>query len=259
MRYLNVGSGSSGNSTIIYTADTTIIIDCGVSKKRIVDCLHTIGKDLTDVDALLITHRHEDHTKYLKALAPVLAARTYSGDDFNIEEDYRKSNTLLPFQRLTIRGLEITALPISHDVPNSMGYLLKEMKTGTRLMYMTDTGYIPFKDLGYCKDCEYYLLESNHDPEMLMRSDRNNWLKMRIIGDRGHLSNEQSAHYLTMIVGPHTKEIALAHLSRDCNTPQIATKTFHDVFLAQFGQVPPVILKTLDAKTPTSGGDTINR
>ena len=257
MRYLNVGSGSTGNSTIIYTAQATILIDCGVSRKRVVDCLQSIGRSLDDVNALLITHRHKDHTAHIDSFA-ALKERIYSGDAGVIDKQYQSTNVLKSFQRIEIAGLAITALPTSHDAPDSMGYLLEDLANGRRLMYMTDTGYIPFKDLDYCHDCDFYLLESNHDPETLMRSDRNNWLKMRILSDKGHLSNQQCAHYLTLMVGKRTKEVALAHLSHECNTPQMARDTFKDAFIAQFGKVPDLTLKTLDAKTPVGGGDTIN-
>lgn len=257
MRYINVGSGSKGNSTIIYTSDTTVLIDLGVSKKRVVECLKTIGRTLDDVDGVLITHRHKDHTAHIDSFES-LFPHLYSGDSGVIAEEYRESNTLSPFQEMTLKGLRITALPTSHDAPDSMGYVLEELSTGRRLMYMTDTGFIPFRDLDSCRDCDYYILESNHDPEMLMRSDRNNWLKMRIIGDQGHLSNQQCSHYLSMVVGKDTKEIALAHLSEECNTPELAVETFREVMSAQTGKVPDLILKTLRQKEPTSGGDISN-
>ena len=257
MRYLNVGSGSKGNSTIIYTADTTVLIDTGISKKRVVECLRSIGRCLEDIDAVLITHRHKDHTAHIDSFE-ILFDRFYSGDGGVIQEEYRGTNVLVPFQTFEVKGLEITALPTSHDAPDSMGYVLEEISTGRRLMYMTDTGFIPFRDLDYCRDCDFYLLESNHDPEMLMRSDRDNWLKMRILGDEGHLSNQQCSHYLSMIVGGNTKEIALAHLSEECNTESLAIETFRRVMAAQLGSVPDVILKTLKQKEPTSGGDTVN-
>lgn len=254
MRYLNVGSGSKGNSTLIYTSSTLILIDCGLTKKRVVNCLTTLGKSIDDIDAMFITHRHSDHTAHITSFK-VLSDRTYSGDAGMVDNP---AQVMRPFSQVTIKDLKVTALPTSHDAPDSMGYLLEDVKTGERMMYMTDTGYIPYKDLSWCQNCDFYLLESNHDPEMLMRSDRSNWLKMRILGDKGHLSNEQSSHYLSLMVGKKTREVALAHLSGECNTPQKALDTFNEVFLAQFGEVPSLTLKTLKQDEPTAGGDPVN-
>ena len=257
MRYLNVGSGSKGNSTIVYTAHTAILIDCGLSKKRVTDCLKTIGLNLEDLAALLITHRHSDHAGHLDSFN-CLKDRTYSGDAFVVDQAYRSTNVIGAFQKISIGDFDITALPTSHDVPDSMGYLIEDRAKNERMMYMTDTGYIPSKDLDCCVDCDFYLLESNYDPETLLRSDRDNRLKMRILGDKGHLSNQQCSHYLSEMVGPHTREVALAHLSEECNTPEMAVDTFKALFKAQFDKVPDLILKTLKQKEPTSGGDTVN-
>lgn len=256
MRYLNIGSGSKGNSTLVYTSETLILIDCGLTRKRVVNGLNTIGKSLDDIDAMFITHRHTDHTGH-KASFSCLDDRTYSGDKGMVDSNY-SDHVMPPFSSVQIKEVRVTALPTSHDAPDSMGYLLEDTKTGERMMYMTDTGYIPYKDLNYCTNCDFYLLESNHDPEMLMRSDRTNWLKMRILGDHGHLSNEQCSHYLTMMIGKKTREIALAHLSGECNTPKIAVETFREACIAQFGAVPELTLKTLKQDETTSGGDLVN-
>lgn len=257
MRYINVGSGSSGNSTIIYNADTTILIDCGVSRKRIFECLKTIGRNFEDVDALLITHLHQDHIGHMDSLKPELALKTYGGEKEILDPRIADTHVLQPFQDFAIKSFWIKALPTSHDTPHPLGYLIKDLNNKTTLLYMTDTGYVPFKDINLAKDLTYYILESNHNPEMLMKSDRNNWLKMRILGDHGHLSNEQSSHSLSLMIGKDTKEVALAHLSHECNTPELAINTFHSVMKAQLGYIPNVILKVLDPKKPTSGGDLV--
>lgn len=254
MRYINVGSGSKGNSTIIYNEHTLIVIDCGLSKKRVEEALRSVSKSFADINALLITHRHSDHTADIKAFRS-LDKMMFSGDEGLLDGDFRASNHLIPFQKFLSNSLAIEALPTSHDAPEPMGYLLTDMENGERMLYMTDTGYVPERDLYEAKDCDFYILESNHDPEMLMESDRSNWLKMRILGDKGHLSNEQSSHYLSMMIGPHTKEIAFAHLSEECNTPELALSTFTDVMVAQFGAKPNLIVKALKQREATGGGD----
>lgn len=254
MKYINVGSGSKGNSTLVYDDDTTILIDCGVSKKRVLDCLHTISRDLSFIDAIFLTHSHSDHAAHLDSY-DALAERIYSGDEGLIEKKYRETNTLKEFQQIKIKSFIVQALPTSHDAPDSMGYLIKENKRKETLLYMTDTGYIPEKDLDYMKDCTYYLIESNHDPRMLMQSNRTNYLKMRILGSQGHLSNEQCSHYLSLIVGKNTREIAFAHLSEECNTPSKVLSCFNDMMRIQTGSIPKIKIQTMKQKDPTFGGD----
>lgn len=255
MKFINVGSGSKGNSTLIYSKNTTILVDCGVTKKRVVDCLKSISRSFESIDAIFITHRHSDHAAHLSSY-DCFASTTYSGDEGVIAQQYKKTNVLNPFQEIEIGDFVVRALPTSHDAPDSMGYLFKEINNDETLLYMTDTGFIPERDLNYMKNCDFYLIESNHDPRMLMNSTRSNYLKMRIIGDHGHLSNEQCSHYLSMIIGDKTKEIDFAHLSEECNTPKLAINVFHDVMRIQCGEVPSnITIKTFNQKEPTSGGD----
>lgn len=255
MRYINVGSGSSGNSTIIYNKNTTLIIDCGVSKKRITDCLKSISKNLDDVSAMLITHLHKDHTASLEMLSKDLCEKTYGGEKEILNQDMLDKLLLHPFENFVINTFSIIALPTSHDTPHPLGYVIKDLENNTTLLYMTDTGYVPMKDIKYASNLTYYILESNHDPEMLMKSDRNNWLKKRIISMKGHLSNEQSSNSLANMIGPNTKEVALAHLSHECNTKELAISMFEKTMRERLSYVPNITLKVLDPKEVTSGGD----
>lgn len=254
MKYINVGSGSKGNSTIVYDEATTVLIDCGVSKKRVVECLNRIGRDASFLDAVFLTHRHSDHAAHLESYSS-LHQSIYAGDPFLLGEAEKEENRLSPFQEIAVKNLSVIALPTAHDAPDSMGYLFQERDREEKLLYMTDTGFVPERDLPYMKDCDYYLIESNHDPKMLLDSARSNYLKMRILGTRGHMSNEQCSHYLSLLVGKKTKEIAFAHLSEECNRPEIAVRVFQEIMLAQTGEVPDVVLKTLRQREPTEGGD----
>lgn len=255
MKYINVGSGSKGNSTIIYNKNTTILIDVGVTRKRVTDCLNSIGRSLDSIDAIFITHRHSDHCAHMSKYEQLYSV-VYSGDEGVIDEPYKKSNTLAPFQEIRIKDMVIRALPTSHDAPDSMGYVIHEDETGENMLYMTDTGFIPEKDLSYMTNCDFYLIESNHDPRMLMTSDRTNYLKMRILGDKGHISNEQCSHYLSLVIGNKTREIGFAHMSEECNTQKLIIDTFQSMMRIQTGSIPNIILKIFSQKEPTSGGDT---
>ena len=138
---------------------------------------------------------------------------------------YKKTNVLNPFQEIKIGDFIIRALPTSHDAPDSMGYLFKEINNDETLLYMTDTGFIPERDLNYMKNCDFYLIESNHDPRMLMNSTRSNYLKMRIIGDHGHLSNDDCASALIKLYQTGVHRAILGHLSGENNMEALALET----------------------------------
>ena len=95
MKFINVGSGSKGNSTLIYSKNTTILVDCGVTKKRVVDCLKSISRSFESIDAIFITHRHSDHAAHLSSY-DCFASATYSGDEGIIAQQYKKTNVLNP-------------------------------------------------------------------------------------------------------------------------------------------------------------------
>jgi phosphoribosyl 1,2-cyclic phosphodiesterase len=123
------------------------------------------------------------------------------------------------------------------------------------LVYLTDTGFVPEKDFPYLKDKSYYIFESNHDPKMLYESKRPDYLIRRIISDTGHLSNTDSAYYLSNLIGNQTKEVVLAHLSDECNTPELARITYESVMQTQLGYLPDVLLKIASDAKETKGGD----
>ncbi|MBP5694230.1 MAG: hypothetical protein J6X03_02095 [Bacilli bacterium] len=122
----------------------------------------------------------------------------------------------------------MTPLKTSHDAINPCGFLIEN--DGEKLIYMTDTGTIPKKSLKYMVNADYYFIESNHDLDMLNNSGRPRFLINRIAGSYGHLSNEDSAYYMSGLVGPKTKKIILAHLSEECNTEELALKTYKYIF-----------------------------
>lgn len=218
MRFSIVGSGSKGNACLIYNKDTLIQIDMGLPLKSLKKELDHLGKTVNDIQALFITHEHTDHI----AGIPLYHDRVdlYAG-----EGTYASANPVEPFIPLEVGSMSIVPFPTSHDATNPMGYLIEE--EGCRLGYVTDTGYLSDEALALIKDCDYYYFESNHDLKMLMDSARPAVLKKRIHSKHGHLSNIDSAIYMAELIGPRTKAIYLAHLSEECNTPEIALSSYH--------------------------------
>ena len=220
--FVVVGSGSKGNATLLFDEETLIQIDMGLPMRRITAALESIKKNKSDLQGILITHEHTDHIQNLsmyKGKVPIYASKG-TIDYFDHE--------VVPFDSFEIGTLSVIPFMTSHDAANPVGYVIISGKT--KLVYLTDSGYVPEESLDYLKDADYYIMESNHDLKMLMKSNRPAVLKRRIKGDEGHLSNVDSAIYLSELVGPKTKEIYLAHLSEECNLPELALEAYRKTF-----------------------------
>ena len=220
--FVVVGSGSKGNATLLFDEETLIQIDMGLPMRRITAALESIKKNKSDLQGILITHEHTDHIKNLsmyKGKVPIYASKG-TIDYFDHE--------VVPFDSFEIGTLSVIPFMTSHDAANPVGYVIISGKT--KLVYLTDSGYVPEESLDYLKDADYYIMESNHDLKMLMKSNRPAVLKRRIKGDEGHLSNVDSAIYLSELVGPKTQEIYLARLSEECNLPELALEAYRKTF-----------------------------
>jgi phosphoribosyl 1,2-cyclic phosphodiesterase len=258
IRYAVLSSGSAGNSTLVCSDKTQILIDCGINKKTLCARLGMVDSSIEEVDRLLITHSHSDHIsgvrfipteKWMSSSHVADAALKDMKDEKKTLDD---SQYFFPYQEFKIGSLSITPLPLSHDAPNTVGFLFKDKDES--LVYITDTGYIKDKVMNLIGNADYYIFESNHDTKMLYESDRSVYLIRRIHSDIGHLDNVASATYLSSLLGKKTKEVTLAHLSEECNKPEIALETFNTVMLAQLGYVPDVLLRCASIENILTGG-----
>ncbi|MFA6624990.1 MAG: MBL fold metallo-hydrolase [Bacilli bacterium] len=251
MEFNVISSGSKGNATIVISQGQVILIDFGISKKRISDALSEYGFSFDDLSAVFITHSHSDHCKEVKK-APIekLFASTMALP--SLDQTIPKDHILKNYATIRNGVFSITVLPLSHDAKNTVGFLIDDGRE--KLCYVTDTGFVPEKDFPYLTDLDYYIFESNHDPKMLYESKRPDYLIRRIISDKGHLSNIDSSYYLTTLIGPKTKEIVLAHLSDECNTPELALKAFDEVFMTQMGCLPECKVEIASEFHETRGG-----
>lgn len=211
MQYVSLCSGSKGNCSIIRYRNTILMVDCGASQKYIKNRLMELNLSMDQIDAVLITHDHSDHVRSIKLCQNIPCFGCAPMGELT---------QIKPMQKIRIKDIEVTPMPLSHDAVNTVGYLFEADQK--KLVYMTDTGYVPKRLLPLIQNAEYYFIESNHDIEMLMKTTRPQHIKARIYGDRGHLCNDDCAAVLRQIVGPSTKEIILAHLSEEANTPILA-------------------------------------
>lgn len=215
MRYINFCSGSKGNCTLIESGETRLIVDCGSTKAYLSHSLHNWGIHLSTVDALLITHSHGDHIAQLKMFDSV--EQCYSPVKLKNRSNI---NTPMPYVPFMIKDIQVTPIVLSHDSGLTYGYVFEHNQE--RLVYITDTGYLKESDFSFIQNADYYIFESNHDVDLLMNTTRPYPTKARILSDNGHLSNQDSAAILASVIGPQTKEIVLAHLSEEANTPELA-------------------------------------
>ncbi|MCD8204314.1 MAG: MBL fold metallo-hydrolase [Coprobacillus sp.] len=247
MLFSLIASGSKGNSLLIKEGESAILIDTGIALSRITDELKEYNLSLEDIDAFFYTHDHSDHYVYYKSIPD---SKVYAVRNAIDRESYHIINM---YEDVTIGELTITPIRTVHDSIYGCGYIVKGKES--KLVYLTDTGSFVEDNLPYIKDPTYLILESNHDIGMLERSKRSRALKDRIEADDGHLCNEDSAFIAADTVGPHTKEIILAHISEECNTPELALKAYHKIFIRRHININKYILRCAKQREPLRGGD----
>lgn len=226
-----LASGSKGNSIYLGTEHVKILIDAGLSGKATKEKLAEIGVDIADIDAILISHEHGDHIRGLKILAykmgiPVFANHSTARaiyDTFNDNATFKIFTTGDTFE---FRDLEIHPFTIQHDTLDPVAFTIKTKKL--KLGFCTDLGFTTNLVKNQLRNCDYLYIESNHQPNMVYASPRPPIYKQRVLSRSGHLSNEACAQLISDIYHPQLKHIHLAHLSEECNNPELAlemTKT----------------------------------
>ena len=218
MKIQVLASGSKGNATLITTKNNNILIDAGITLTNAIKRIN----DIPIIDTILITHTHDDHIKglksYIKKYKPTIYTLNKELKNIIEYENIHNQDTIV------LEDIEIKLFELSHDV-SCNGFKIIENNTNKELIYITDTGYLNQKILKQIKNKDMYIIESNHDTKMLMEGKYPFYLKQRIMGDKGHLSNNQAADYLKKIIGDNTKTIVLAHLSEENNTNLLAYET----------------------------------
>ncbi len=234
MKFYVIASSSKGNVSYLEVGNKKILIDAGISYLKIKHNLKKIGVDVKQITDVFITHEHTDHIKglevFLRYVKPSLhmSKGTLSKLKLNNSEEV---NIIKGFDEVIFEDLTVTALPLSHDASEPLGYLFTN--GNKKLAYITDTGYIERDVKEKIKNSTLYFLESNHDPYLLTNSKRPYFLIQRILNETGHLSNFDSAYYFSEVFGEDTTHLIFAHVSQDCNTTELIYDTFNDVLIAQ--------------------------
>ena len=229
MRAIILGSGSKGNSTLLIGKKKKILIDVGFSYPKMINDLKEYNIKPNDIDAILITHTHKDHIAGLKTFIKKNPIPVYTNSMMlsDLLKIIVEENIVVEEDDYSIGEFNILTIHTSHDAPGSVGFLIDDGNSS--LVYITDTGYINEKYLKKIINKNVYIFESNHDINMLMTGPYPYILKMRVLSDKGHLSNSLSGNYLNKLIGSNTKRVILAHLSEINNTPKIAISTVSDI------------------------------
>lgn len=224
-----LASGSSGNACIIHSHTAHILLDAGISCRRIAEGLRADGCAPEQLSAILITHSHSDHVNGLATLlrrsaAPVYASLpTANALIRTVPELLPRLRVFYPGEGFAVNDILVQSIPTSHDAAGSVAYRLDG--DGFSFGAMTDTGIIPDGAEALFYGVHTLLLEANHDPVMLENGPYPFYLKRRIAGELGHLANETAAHFARGAEEAGTEQIILAHLSRENNTPTRAAET----------------------------------
>ena len=222
MKIVVLASGSKGNVTFVEHRGTRILIDIGKSCSYIENKLRDIDIEPDTINAVLITHTHIDHIDGIRTFYKRYKPTVYIMPKMLIVlSELLGEFDCQYFTEVTqINDIEVNVIKTSHDVPDSVGFIINNM-----LVYITDTGYLNKRYLSKLTNKCMYIMESNHDIEMLYTGRYPYHLKQRIASDTGHLSNVDSSNYLAQFIGTNTKHIILAHLSKENNTKDKALET----------------------------------
>jgi len=226
-RFCPLFSGSSGNSTYIGSATGGILIDAGVSAKRLTQALCDIDVDASCVKAIFITHEHSDHISGLRVFARSHGIDVYAsrGTLAELESkgvlDGRFTAREITPDGVEVNGMFVRPFHTSHDAAESVGYSVTTAD-GRRASVATDTGYVTDETFSAIYGSEIIMLESNHDVGMLRNGSYPYMTKRRILSEYGHLSNDSCAETVTKLLDGGTTRFFLAHLSRENNMPVLA-------------------------------------
>ncbi|MDR3339233.1 MAG: MBL fold metallo-hydrolase [Candidatus Symbiothrix sp.] len=241
LKFLSLGSGSSGNCYYLGTDDYGILLDAGLSTRSIKKILKDNGIGLEKIMAVFITHDHADHIKSVGSLGekygiPIYAtAKVHDGIDHSIYADIKLSVSRRIIEKevaVYIKDLKITAFEVPHDASDCVGYLVDYKHH--KWVLATDVGHIDAKVGDYIGLANHLVIEANYDQEMLSRGSYPPFLKKRISNGYGHLCNSETAEFLAANFDLHLKNIWLCHLSKDNNHPDLAYKTV-EMAMGQYG------------------------
>ncbi len=253
VRVVVLGSGSRGNSTLVATEKTRLLVDAGFSKKETYERLAAVGEKCHGFDALVISHEHSDHVRGLGALALSHKVPVYINaatlDAIHCDRRLKAFEVFSAGQKFTIGDIEITPFSVPHDAVDPVAFTLEA--EGIRIGLVTDLGCIPELVKQHVRGCQCLIFESNHDLEMLKVGPYPWHVKQRVMSRQGHLSNRATAEFLSVDFDGAAQVLVLAHLSENNNHPEIARLSALDALAERRSRSNGVELHLASQSAPT--------
>ena len=225
MRIVTFASGSTGNCCLVSDGGVNVLIDAGISARRIIQGLGVLGLAPQDVCGVLITHEHSDHISGLPVLVKRTGMRIFAPSELGevlkrVKPELSESIDYIPPDGgLCVGDVRITAFPTPHDASASFGYRIEGSEV---FAFATDTGHISDELLEGLQGADTVVIEANHDKVMLKNGPYPPFLKQRVLSKHGHLSNDDCAKLACLLADSGTRQIILGHLSQQNNTPEVA-------------------------------------
>jgi len=253
VRVAVLGSGSRGNSTLVATEKTRLLVDAGFSKRETYERLAAVGEKCNGFDALVISHEHTDHVRGLGALVRDLKFPVYINEATRhavpCDRRLKAFEVFAAGQKFTIGDIEITPFSVPHDAIDPVAFILEA--EGIRIGLVTDLGYITELVKQHVRGCHCLIFESNHDLEMLKVGPYPWHVKQRVMSRQGHLSNRATAEFLSGDFDGAARVLVLAHLSENNNHPEIARLTALDALAERGSRSNGVELHLASQTAPT--------
>ncbi len=228
--FCSLYSGSTGNCLLVQTDNSNILIDAGVSQKKINEALASLNISLENIDAILVTHEHSDHIKSIGSISKKYDIPVFSNIETWNNMPTQKEKIEIHNQKIfknnemfELQDLKIFPFSTPHDAANSCGFNI--FYQDKKLSVATDIGHVDDDLLNYLQKSNFLLLESNYDPEVLKYSSYPYPLKQRILGLNGHLSNSSAGKTISHLVPTGLNQVMLGHLSKENNFPELAYQT----------------------------------
>ncbi len=224
-----LASGSKGNMTYLKVGNIKLFIDAGISYLKMKNKMNEYQENIFDVKSILITHEHHDHIVGLKMLLKqgaiedvYITKGTYNALPVDVASMFLNTHFICADEEFRIGEAKIMPFMLSHDAAEPVGFVVQNHVK--KMVLLTDTGYVDESYIPLLSQADLYILEANHDPFTLFQSARPFLLKKRIVGERGHLSNEDAARLMNTLVKDKPSKWVVAHISEDCNSVDFIEK-----------------------------------